>query len=179
MVANVPKRIDSKNVPDPTVWQQEYGSRLFGFARTRLTDRQLAENAVQETYMSALAHSNQFRGESEFITWMFSILKRKIVDAQRSDARYRKAMRKIEESQKASSCEQRTQVDVMVQQETHQLLWEAIEELPERYANALRLYYFEDLSCEQVAGRLDISLANVWITLHRAKARMLKLLPQA
>ncbi|MEM9944219.1 MAG: RNA polymerase sigma factor [Planctomycetota bacterium] len=165
-------------MPDPALWDKEYGVRLLRFAKSRLSDPQLAENAVQDTFVAALRRSSEFRGESEFITWMFSILKRKIIDTHRSLARQKKAMLTLGQRRIDVGNENKRQVDFLEQQESFDQLREVIGSLPKRQAQAIYLFYFEGLSCDIIGDRLDISRSNVWITLHRAKARMLKLLPQ-
>ena len=54
--------------------------RLLAFARLQLRDSAAAEDAVQETLLTAFEKSTTFEGRSEFETWVFGILKFKILD---------------------------------------------------------------------------------------------------
>ena len=55
-------------------------SDMLRFAQLQLRDAQLAEDAVQETLLAALAGERQFSGRSALKTWVFSILRNKIID---------------------------------------------------------------------------------------------------
>ncbi len=46
---------------DAAKWVDSYGDVLFAFAVSRLRDRTLAEEAVQETFLSALKSIGQYR----------------------------------------------------------------------------------------------------------------------
>ncbi len=66
--------------PDPGTWLDEHGDALFRFARTRVGNRELAEDLVQETFLAALQSWDRFEGRSTTRTWLLSILRRKIID---------------------------------------------------------------------------------------------------
>lgn len=53
---------------------------LFKFAALQLRDDAVAEDVVQETLMAALADVKKFSGRAALKTWVFSILRNKIVD---------------------------------------------------------------------------------------------------
>ena len=61
---------------------------LFRYAMTRLGDRHVAEDLVQETFVAALK-SGQFPGKADEQTWFIGILKHKIVDHYRRRDRER------------------------------------------------------------------------------------------
>ena len=60
---------------------------LLRYASLQLRDRQAAEDAVQDTLVAALAGEAGFAGRSNLRTWLTGILKHKIVDAIRKNAR--------------------------------------------------------------------------------------------
>src|SRR5688500_13098444 len=60
---------------------------LLRYASLQLRDRDAAEDAVQETLLAALAGESGFAGRSNLRTWLTGILKHKIVDAIRRQAR--------------------------------------------------------------------------------------------
>jgi RNA polymerase sigma-70 factor (ECF subfamily) len=65
---------------DPTKWVDEHGDALFRFAILRVKDPTVAEDLVQETFLSALKGIDGFKGGSSLRTWMVGILKHKIID---------------------------------------------------------------------------------------------------
>jgi RNA polymerase sigma factor (sigma-70 family) len=61
-------------------WVDLYGDALFRFAFARVGDRQTAEDLVQETFLAAVRSLDRFKGQSSEKTWLFAIMKHKIVD---------------------------------------------------------------------------------------------------
>ena len=64
-----------------------YGPRLLRFARSRLRNAVLAEDAVSETLLAALAKPQAFDNRSQLKTWLIGILKHKLVDQIRRNCR--------------------------------------------------------------------------------------------
>jgi RNA polymerase sigma-70 factor (ECF subfamily) len=61
--------------------------QLMSFALRRLRNREQAEDAVQETLLAALESIERFAGGSSLRTWLFGILKHKIIDVLRASSR--------------------------------------------------------------------------------------------
>ena len=68
---------------DASAWLERHGDALYRYARARLGARDLAEDLVQETLLAAPRARQQFAGRSSVRTWLFSILRHKIVDLYR------------------------------------------------------------------------------------------------
>lgn len=66
---------------------EEIRRDMIKFARLQLRDETQAEDVVQEALMAALDNSRTFAGRSALKTWIFAILKNKIVDVIRLQAR--------------------------------------------------------------------------------------------
>ena len=65
---------------NPDDWLDQYGDALFRFALARVNTREIAEDLVQEVFISAVQAKERFEGKSSEKTWLFSILKHKIID---------------------------------------------------------------------------------------------------
>jgi RNA polymerase sigma factor (sigma-70 family) len=72
---------------DPATWVDRHGDAMFSFAMTRLRDRMVAEDVVQEAFLAALEARDRFTGASTERTWLIGILKNKVVDRIRKAAR--------------------------------------------------------------------------------------------
>ena len=64
-----------------------YGDYLFNYAFSRLNDKALFYDLVQDTFLAALTALKSFEGRSTEKTWLISILKRKIIDEYRKNTR--------------------------------------------------------------------------------------------
>lgn len=59
--------------------------KLFAFARLQLRDNAAAEDTVQDTLVIALEKRDSCAGRSAFETWVFGILKNKILERLRQN----------------------------------------------------------------------------------------------
>src|SRR5918999_978165 len=66
---------------------EEYRAYLMRYALLQLRDTTAAEDAVQETLLAALQTATRFASRSSVKTWLVGILKHKIIDAHRRQAR--------------------------------------------------------------------------------------------
>lgn len=76
-----------KMTTDPSSWVDAYGDRLFRYALSRVRDEGSAEDLVQETLLAALKSRDRFKGESSELTWMTGILRNKIFELYRRQAK--------------------------------------------------------------------------------------------
>ncbi|MCB2221872.1 MAG: sigma-70 family RNA polymerase sigma factor [Bacteroidetes bacterium] len=65
----------------------EHSDFLYNYTITRVNDESLAEDLVQETFISALNNYESFKGNSKTSTWLIAILKNKIIDFYRKKVR--------------------------------------------------------------------------------------------
>ncbi len=65
---------------------ERYQGRLLAFARARVRHAADAEDLVQEAFIGLLRGLDRFRGESSLETYLFSILRRRIIDSRRGRA---------------------------------------------------------------------------------------------
>lgn len=77
--------MDNENLTSPALWVDQYADKLYNFALKKVFSEQLAEDLVQETFLSALQGRANFKGESSELTWLISILKNKVVDSFRKE----------------------------------------------------------------------------------------------
>ena len=181
-----------KNKPSspPVVdWVDRYGDFLFRFAISRVGNGTLAEDLVQETFLAALKTSSSFAGRSSERTWLVSILKRKIID------HYRKSWRMVQfpaegnadagpdffsdGTQEGGWQPERAPRDWGVNPESSletkelgEVLVRCLEELPEHMAGAFALREIEGWQAEEICKEFSVSTSNLWVILHRARARL-------
>lgn len=72
---------------EPSAWVDAYGDRLYRYALSRVRDEGAAEDLVQETLLAAFKSRERFKGESSELTWMTGILRNKIFELYRRQAR--------------------------------------------------------------------------------------------
>jgi len=170
---------------DPAKWVDTYGNYLYRFALGRLRNPELAENAVQETFLAALQANKSFAGRSSERTWLVGILRHKIID------HYRKKYREVPVSNLKSDQET---VDSFFDRTEHpkkfpskwlpdprelsenKEFWEVLEKclkkLPKATADAFSLREMDKADTEEICKILGISATNLWVMLHRARLQL-------
>jgi RNA polymerase sigma-70 factor, ECF subfamily len=78
---------DSAPVFDAARWVDAHGDYLYAFALSRVRDRWLAEDLVQDTLLAAMQSVKTFQEKSSERTWLCGILKHKIIDHFRRSSR--------------------------------------------------------------------------------------------
>ncbi|MBN1972303.1 MAG: sigma-70 family RNA polymerase sigma factor [Sedimentisphaerales bacterium] len=79
--------LDKIRLGNTQAWSEfvdRYRGRLLSFARSKLLQAEDAEDTVQETFVSFIKNLQTFRGDCALETYLFSLLRRKIVDTYRS-----------------------------------------------------------------------------------------------
>ncbi len=74
---------------DPETWVDQHGDSHHRYALFRVREVQVAEDLVQKTFLAALGAKDSFAGRSAIRTWLFGILKHKIIDHTRKITRER------------------------------------------------------------------------------------------
>ena len=145
-----------------------YRERLPEYRRVAaaiLGDRELALDAVQDAFATAVRQRATFRGDGSLEAWLWRI----VVNATRDQQRGRRAA----ESELADEPSGR---DNGTPAEPHDLVRAALSLLPERQRLVLFLRYYADLDYGAIADALDISAGTVGATLSSAHASMSRLL---
>ncbi len=175
----------SRKLTDPSAWVDRYGDDLFRFAWKRLQSAEMAEDAVQETFLEAIRVADSFRGASSEKTWLFGILKHKIIDHIRKISRERPIdTGDLPENLSDDFFDKRGNwavrplkwgndpAEVLKQKHFIQTLMQCLRELPKRMAHAFSLRELEQLGSGEIAGIMGVSQNNLGVLLHRARLRL-------
>ena len=167
----------------------EHRPLLLRYALMQLRDNDLAEDVVQDTLLAALQADHGFRGNSELRTWLIGILKHKIADQLRSNCR--ENMTPINE-QSIEQMDDEENDDFFLADghwssapgswsstETalkNQQFWSIYElcqnNLPAKMAQVFMLRELVGLEAGEICRDTNLSEANYWVTLHRARLRL-------
>lgn len=179
--------MSSATSPDPAQWVDRYGDELYRFAATRVEPEQ-AEELVQETFLSALEALAGFRGEASERTWLFTILRRKLIDFYRRQARSLLEPLPLAEAEEDGyfaptdghwkaeaaprSWEPAVQEQALEQAEFQQVLLRCQQQLPAQHAAVFVLRFVEERDTDEICKELELTPSNFWVIIHRAKLRL-------
>lgn len=149
-----------------------HGGAILGFLISRLSNRQLAEEILQDVMLAAWRNARAFRGDSKVKTWLLVIARNRAINVQRKRSL---DMVQLNESFNYQS-EDTGPMEKMVKQSNREAVQEAIQQLPEAQKEVLILVFYHQLSGPEVAEVLGISQGTVKSRLHRAKDQLKRVL---
>lgn len=162
-----------------------YERSAYVMALSMLKNEADAEDVAQEAFLKAFRNLRSFRAESKFSTWLLSIT----LNEARNRLRRRNAV-KMEsldeppgEQEHVSPALLRDWREIPSQtlerMEVREMLQQAITSLPPIYREVLLLRDVEELSINESAEALSITISSVKVRLHRARIMLQKkLAPQ-
>ena len=161
---------------------------LLRFAQLQLRDAALAEDAVQDALTAAITGDHQFAGRSAVKTWVFGILRNKIVDLIRQNSRSTNLSALIDAEGEALD----DAYDALFKANAHwhpatrpsvwrdpedslqdQQFWTVFEvclnHLPENTARVFMMREFLEFETSEVCQELNLTTSNCHVILHRAR----------
>ena len=156
---------------------RRHNQRLYRVARAILRNDGEAEDVMQDAYVRAYEHLDQFAGRAKFSTWLTRIAVHEALARQNRGSRYQELEPMSERegdpmdrfASLAPSPEQQAS-----NSEIRRLLEDAVEKLPDAYRTIFMLRDVEDMSTSDAADVLEITEDNVKVRLHRARALLRK-----
>ena len=137
---------------------EQYGSSLLRMSALYLKSADLAQDAVQETFIKAYRRLNDYRGESSEKTWLTAICINECRDMLRTPW---------------FKHQSRIHMDLLPEQPADftfpdDTVLTEVMSLPEKYREVVLLRYYEGLKLKEVAGALRLSMGKVRSRLNRA-----------
>ncbi len=132
--------------------------RMLAFARRYTRVREDAEDVVQQTFQKAFIHLNKFQGKSSFSTWLTRIA----INEALMSLRRRRALHDASPDPEAT----------YLQKEEARIVSAAIRHLRPGMRRAVELRELGDLSTQETARRMGLSVAAVKARLFHARRKL-------
>ncbi len=165
---------------------EQHRPYLLRYATLQLRDAGAAEDAVQDTLIAALEGMDRFAGNASVKTWLTGILKHKIVDHHRRQAREQPLVNGGEDDERSDA----DAVDAMFRANGHwnqrprnwgdpdqslenKKFLEALDlctkNLPAKTARVFMMRDVMEIDTDDICKELNITSTNCWVMLHRAR----------
>lgn len=175
---------------NPSLWVQNYGDYLYNIAFYKVNDSELAEDIVQETFLSALKAKDNFQAKSSEKTWLTSILNNKIIDYYRSKKTNQDIdtyLSATEDSFSNSFFELSEKGNLHWKEEKQSIDWNSeeknlldnelfytifigcIDNLPKNLSIIMRYKFIEQSNSEDICKSIGITSSNFFVLIHRSK----------
>jgi RNA polymerase sigma-70 factor, ECF subfamily len=162
--------IKNGNHSDYSVLVDRYKNKAFSMLKRMLRNEFDAEEILQDSFLKAFRSLETFKAEAKFSTWFYRIVYNSALTKLSSKRR------KIE--QEMSSIEDHHDLEAnfdsinVEQNNISELINDMINLLPEKYSTIITLFYLNELTCEEIAETMNITLSNVKVLLYRSRNAM-------
>jgi RNA polymerase sigma-70 factor (ECF subfamily) len=157
---------------------RRYEGKIFRLAMNITQNREDAEDVLQEAFLKAYEHLDQFQGNSRFYTWIVRIA----VNQALMKLRKRRSDRAVSLDEQIDTGEDTVVREIAAwdpdpeqqysQEELHQILETAVDDLAPIYRTVFTLRDVDGLSTEETAEVLDLTVPAVKSRLLRARLQL-------
>lgn len=163
-------RAQDPHVIDELILQ--YQHRLMRYLVFQTGNRELAEDLFQETWMRVLTRGAQFKGNSQFVTWLFSIARNLVLDLRRRVPRSAsfEEMTETGDEKWINLSGQASAFDHCVSVDDARLLDFALPALSPPQREVILLRFHEELPLSEIAAITHAPLSTVKARLYRGLA---------
>ena len=170
---NIPELVLKAKSGDQQAMEQLYEmtySRVYCTIRVMVKDEQETLDLLQDSYIKAFKHLNQFEGTEKFLPWIQQIARNTAKDwLKKKHTAFFADLRGEKETEWESPAEEQIMdandgswpEKVLDREETARLIREILDGLPEDQRVVIEMFYYEELSVKQIALGLDLSESAV------------------
>ena len=163
---------------------------MMRFAHLQLRNSEIAEDLVQESIEAALRHSDSFAGQSTLKTWVFAILRNRIIDHLRQAGRTVAMSTLVEDGEDwqerlETLFNERggwrdgprpitwpTPEESMETRQFWKVFEACLEHLPANTGRVFMMREFLGFESDEICSQLGISTSNCHVILHRARLKL-------
>jgi RNA polymerase sigma-70 factor (ECF subfamily) len=149
------------------IWKEFYAP-LKGFVAKRVSNHAAVDDIVQNVFIKIAAHISEVKDSQKIHTWIYQITRNTIIDF------YRKERPTVEIPLDLQIMDEYDEQDLS--KELSSCLRSMIEQLPDKYREAIELTELQGLSQKQLSEQLGISLSGAKSRVQRGREKLKKLL---
>lgn len=166
------KQVLSGNTAAYSVLVDRYQSFVFTIALRYIPGREDAEEAAQDVFVKAFRSLGDFRGQSKFSTWLYTITTTTCLTFLRKKKHDVQSLDKEIVYNKVAAAGSSSVAESMEQKSRAQMVHEALAMLSDDDARVLTLFYQGEQTLEEIAAILGKEPNAVKVQLHRARGRL-------
>jgi len=164
-------------------WVNSYTDGMYSWAFHKVSDAELAQDLVQDTFLAAAEKIDGFKGDSSPKTWLFSILNNKIVDVYRKKSNKpitieNQSFSKFFDDSGSWNKEHQPKEwnneegNLLDNSDFQKILQKCLNALPEKWSMCVKLKYLSGKKGEEICQEVGITTTNFWQIVHRAKLQL-------
>ncbi|SRX74378.1 RNA polymerase sigma factor [Aequorivita antarctica] len=154
-----------------------YKDLVFTLAIRMLKNREEAEEVSQDTFIKVFKALPKFKGDSKLSTWVYKVAYNTCLD------RIKKNKKHYNDVAIDSFTEHQIKtvdnaLDALEEKEQQQTIQDCLQQLASKDSFLLSLFYFEELSLEEISHIVNMETNTVKVNIHRARKRLAIILKQ-
>ncbi|MEM5566991.1 sigma-70 family RNA polymerase sigma factor [Psychroserpens sp. AS72] len=158
-----------------SVLVDRYKSLVFTLALRMLKNREEAEEVAQDTFIKTYKSLDRFKGDSKFSTWIYRVCYNTCLDRIKKNKKHLNDV----EINEFTAHEVKTIDNALTNieaKEQEKAIQRCIESLPSEDSFLLTLYYFDDLSLDEISKVVGITANSIKVKLFRCRKKLATIL---
>lgn len=157
---------------------RKYKTSIFNTVYSMLGNTAEAEDTTQEIFLKVYSSTGSFNFKSSFSTWLYRITVNKCLDELKKRKNQSLSLEnELNAEEQVTlkdifSSDKKNIDDEIAKKELQKTIHKILNSLPEKYRMVLTLKEFENLSYQEIARIMKISVNRVKIWLFRARAKL-------
>ena len=147
-----------------------YKDMVYTLCLRMLTSEADAEEAAQDVFVKAFRSIGNFQAKSKFSTWLYRIAYNHCISVIRKKVKLIDLVDEVPEGEPDQG--EMNGLESLSAEERSRYLKMAIDSLAETDAVVVTLFYYDELSLEEIAKVTGLSNSNIRIKLHRSRKKM-------
>ncbi|EEL50291.1 MULTISPECIES: RNA polymerase sigma factor [Bacillus cereus group] len=153
---------------------REHWQDVWNYSFIITKDTHLSDDITQEVFIKVFKKWNSFRNESSVKTWLLKITRNTALNYLKSSYFKRISLVSFFRNDKEYPSAEKQ----FLEKETMNEVWDSVLKLPQKHREVLILDAKYELSYDEIAETLGVSIGTVKSRLHRARARVSKILAE-
>jgi len=154
---------------------ERYKDLVYTLALRMMKHREEAEEVAQDTFIKVYKSLNRFKGDSKFSTWIYRVAYNTCLDRIKKHKRQYHTVA-IDEYTEHQVKTLDNALDKIEEQEKQQAIQSCLELLPSEDSFLLTLYYFEELSLDEISKIVGLKPNNVKVKIFRSRKKLATIL---
>ena len=154
-----------------------YKDLVFTLAIRMLKNREEAEEVSQDTFIKVYKALPKFKGDSKLSTWVYKVAYNTCLDSIKKNNR-RQSEVTIDSFTENQIKTLDNALSALEEKEQQQTIQDCLQQLSSKDSFLLTLFYFEELSLEEVSKVVGMAPNTVKVNIHRARKRLASILKQ-
>lgn len=152
---------------------ERHSGKALGYACRLIGDRERAEDVAQEVWLKVVKAAERYEGTGNFIAWLYTLTRHTCLNMIRDQRRLFEALASEGEPESFEIPDRRELEETIMKMAEVERVKREIDQLPDSQRLALVAWLTEDLSYDELAAHMSISVPSLKSLLFRARRNLI------